>query len=169
MENTYPPVGFYFKLSFGQGTSRVDQAFKEVSGLAMEMDTEEITEGGNNTFRHRVPTSVKFSNLVLKRGLVPKDSALISWCTDTFGSGLESYIKTKNVVVSLLDENGNPLKSWSFVNAWPVKWSAADLNSMNNEVLIETLEFSYSYFEVVTISSSGSVEEDDSLFGNLFD
>lgn len=149
MENVYPPVAFYFKLSFGQGSSKVDAAFKEVSGLTIEMDTEEITEGGNNNYKHRVPTSVKFSNLVLKRGMVPKNSPIVAWCNDTLGGGLASYIKTKTITVSLLDENAKPLKTWNFANAWPVKWSSSDLNSMNNELVVETLEFSYSYFEVV--------------------
>lgn len=147
MDEFYPPVAFYFKLSI-EGASG-DTAFKEVSGISMEMDTEEITEGGNNSYKHRVPTSVKSSNLVLKRGLVPKDSEVVQWCMDTLGSGLSSTIQTKTITVSLLDEEANPLKTWNFSNAWPVKWSASDLNSMNNEILIETLEFSYSYFEVV--------------------
>jgi phage tail-like protein len=168
MTNEYPPVAFYFRLSFNGLSGSVDTSFKEVSGISMEMDTEEIAEGGNNSFKHKVPTSVKFSNLVVKRGLVPKNSPLIEWCNKTLGSSLSEYIDAKNIVVSLLDENGDPLKSWSFANAWPVKWSAADLNSMNNEVLIETIEFAYSYFEKVTISG-GSQSEDDSLFGNVFD
>jgi len=169
MDNVYPPVGFYFRLSFGEGSSKVDASFKEVSGLSMEMNTEEITEGGNNAFKHRVPTSVKFSNLVLKRGMVPKDSPIVTWCMETLGGGLDALIKTKNITVSLLDENGDPLKSWGFANAWPVKWSASDFNSMNNEVVIETLEFSYSYFEEVTVTPSGGEQAVEDLFGSLFD
>ena len=145
-----------------------DTSFKEVSGISMEMDTEEIAEGGNNAYKHRVPTSVKFSNLVLKRGLVPKNSELIGWCMKTLGGGLSQVIETKTIIVNLLDENGNPIQSWSFANAWPVKWSASDLNSMNNEIVIETLEFSYSYFEEIAAGTSGA-QDDDDLFGNLFD
>ncbi len=147
MDEFYPPVAFYFKLSI-EGASG-DASFKEVSGISMEMDTEEIAEGGNS-YKHRVPTSVKFSNLVLKRGLVPKDSEVVQWCLDTFGSGLSSGIQPKTITVSLLDEEANPLNTWSFSNAWPVKWSVSDLNSMNNEIVIETLEFAYSYFEKVS-------------------
>ncbi|AVI50443.1 phage tail protein [Pukyongia salina] len=168
MSNEYPLAAFYFRLSFNGLSGSVDSSFKEVSGISMEMDTEEITEGGNNSFKHRVPTSVKFSNLVLKRGMVSKDSPLVDWCIKTFGGGLAEYVETKNIVVSLLDENGDPIKAWSFANAWPVKWAASDLNSMNNEVAIETLEFSYSYFEETTISG-GDTYDPDTLFENLFD
>ena len=126
MSDTYPPVAFYFRLSFDDTVTGPDISFKEVSGITMEMGTEEITEGGNNNYKHRVPTSVKFSNLVLKRGLVPKDSEIVQWCLDTLGGGLTNAIETKTIMVSLLDEEGNPLNSWSFANAWPVKWSASD-------------------------------------------
>lgn len=149
MNNQYPPGDFYFQLSFSVNSGSVDTSFREVSGNNMGLATEEIPEGGNNQYKHRVPTSAKFPNLSLKRGLVPKNSPLVDWCMKTLSGGLSEYIETKTIIVNLLDENGTPLKSWNFVNAWPVKWSASDLNSMNNEILIETLELSYSYFETV--------------------
>jgi phage tail-like protein len=154
MSNEYPPVAFYFRLSFNGPSGSVNTTFKEVSGITMEMRTEEITEGGENSFKHRVPTSVKYSNLVLKRGIATKDSPLVEWCANTLGGNLSEQIETRNIVVSLLDENGDPLKAWSFANAWPVKWSASDLNSMKNEVVIETLEFSYSYFEEINTENT---------------
>lgn len=148
--NEFPPVAFYFQLSLSGVSANEDAAFKEVSGISMEMGVEEIAEGGNNMFKHRVPTSVKFSNLVLKRGLVPKDSEIITWCNKTLGGNLDDLVETKTIIVKLLDENGNPIKSWSFVNAWPVKWAVSDLNSGSNELVIESLEFAYSYFNALT-------------------
>ncbi|HWZ22414.1 MAG TPA: phage tail protein [Cytophagaceae bacterium] len=143
----YPLPGFYFQLSFSGISGTVDTSFKEVSGLVMEMGTEEIAEGGENRFKHRVPTGTKYQNLVLKRGLVAATSDLVTWCTNSIGGGLSDTILPKTIVVSLLDENGNPLKSWNIANAWPVKWETSSFNSMNNEVAIETLEFSFSYFQ----------------------
>lgn len=145
--NNYPPGAFYFQLSFIGASGKDSVIFKEISGITMEMGTEEIAEGGNNSFEHRVPTSVKYSNLILKRGLVPKDSEIITWCMKTLDGNLNGVVETKNIVVTLLNETGDSLKSWSFENAWPVKWEASGLNSMNNEVLIESLEFSYAFFK----------------------
>lgn len=149
MSEIYPPVAFYFQLSFSGVSGKADASFKEVSGITMEMGIEEIAEGGVNGYKHRVPTTAKFSNLILKRGLVPKDSDVAKWCTDTLNGGLEDTIETKTIVVKLLNEKGSPLKSWSFANAWPVKWAISDFNSMNNDIAIETLEFSYSNFKIV--------------------
>lgn len=152
MSDEYPPVTFYFQLSFSGISGSVDASFKEVSGLTMEIGTEEITEDGNNTFKHKVPSYMKYSNLVLKRGLVPRVSPLITWCMNTLDGDFTDSIETRNIVVSLLNANSLPLKSWSFNNAWPVKWSASNFDSMSNEVVIETLEFSYSNFQVLKIT-----------------
>lgn len=143
----YPVTGFYFQLSFSGISGSTDTSFKEVSGLVMEMGTEEIAEGGQNSFKHRVPTGAKYQNIVLKRGLTASSSALSQWCTQIIGGGLADTITTKTLVIKLLDENGNPLKSWNVVNAWPVKWEVSSLNSMNGEIVIESLEFSFSYFK----------------------
>lgn len=133
-----------------------ESSFKEVSGLSMEMGVEEIAEGGVNGYKHRVPTTAKFSNLILKRGMVTSYSGVAQWCFDTLEDGLEEGIDTKTIVVNLLDESGLPLKSWVFVDAWPVKWAVSDLNSMNNEIAIETLEFAYSYFKVISLEAGVS-------------
>jgi len=154
MSEIYPPVSFYFQLSFSGVTNKSDASFKEVSGIEFDRGVEEITEGGN-PYIHRVPTYVKYSNLILKRGLVTKDSAVADWCLDPMGGislgpiQITETITTKNIVVKLLNESGSPLKSWSFVNAWPVKLSVSDFNSMNNEITVESLEFAYSYFKVL--------------------
>lgn len=148
MSTTYPVSAFYFQLSISDLSSS-ETSFKEVSGIQMELATEEISEGGENRFKYRVPTGAKYQNLILKRGMTSASSALTQWCTNTIGGGLAGLISLKTIVVNLLDEKGNVLKSWSFQNAWPVRWEVAPLNSMNNEVLIETLEFSFTFFIVL--------------------
>jgi len=143
----YPPVGFYFQLSFTGISGKADASFKDVSGFNVEMGTEEIAEGGENSFKHRVPTGAKYQNLVLKKALVQKDSELTKWCMDTINGGLAEVIKPKTIIVMLLNEKGQPLKSWSFYNAWPVKWDVSSVNSMNNELVIENIEFAFSYYD----------------------
>jgi len=143
MSTYYPPVSFYFSLSFAGTKGQFDASFKEVSGIAMEMHQEEVLEGGSNSFQHRVPASTKLSNLVLKRGFLPKDSPLAKWCIDTLEGGLDKPIRTKNIAVSLLNENAEPIRTWTFTDAWPVKWNVDNFNSINNEFVVERLEFAY--------------------------
>lgn len=143
----YPAGAFYFTLSFPDLTNVSETSFSEVSGFSMEMTTEEIQEGGENRFKHKVPNGTKYPNLILKRGFVSASSNLAQWCQETISGGLAETIVPKTIVVSLKNNKDTILKKWNFANAWPVKWETSELNSMNNTYVIETLEFAYSYFE----------------------
>ncbi len=148
MKTYYPPAGFYFTVSFAGIKGKKDASFKEVSGLHLEMGVEEIAEGGENRFKHRVPAAAKFQNIVLKRGLVRPNSEVAIWAFNSIGGGLSKALKPKNLTISLLNEKGNPTMTWSFVNAWPVKWEVGPLNSMENALSVETMEFAYSYMTI---------------------
>jgi phage tail-like protein len=142
----YPPVSFYFTVSIaGVGTGN-DSSFQEVSGLSAERGTIEIKEGGENRFSYHVPDRAKYGNLVLKRGVMLANSGLATWCETVLTSDLSHPITTQQIVVSLLDADTNPLVTWNFVDAWPVKWSVADLSADKSELTIETMELAYTYF-----------------------
>lgn len=151
------PVGFYFSLSF-EGE---DAAFQEVSGLSKEFAFEDIVCGGENRFKYRLPTIVTGSNLVLKRAIVPTGSQLIEWIASAVDGGLVNNVVTHDVSVSLLGAGGAMLMMWTFRNAYPLKYSVSDLRSQDNSLVIESMELAYTYFEIT--------QEDDNMFGNLFD
>lgn len=148
-EDNYP-VGFYFSVSFEKEGKTFDDdvAFKEVSGLSKEMSVEEVGSGGENRFKYRLPTVSKSQNLILKRALVPKNSALTQWCSDTMDGGMSMPIKTKDVSVNLLDATGQVYRKWTFHKAYPVKYSLSDLKSQESEILIESIELAYTYFNI---------------------
>ncbi len=143
----YPPVGFHFKVEFDlSGISENDFRFQEVSGISTELETESIKEGGENRFLHHLPIRAKYNDLVLKRGLL-NDSTLLEWCKDAIEN---LSISPTNVWVTLLNEQQEPLQTYSFVNAWPKKWSISDFNAQESRLVVETLELSYQYFKIIS-------------------
>ncbi len=160
----YPPVGFHFSVSVLDGlgalmalTSSVDNAFQEVSGISVSFGTEPVKEGGENRFEHKLPTRTTYPNLVLKRGLVTTVSSLSTWCINSLQSNFDLEIEPKNIGVMLMDEKGLPSVCWFFVNAWPVKMQVSDMNAMENKIMVETLEFSYQFYETVSLASLPSL------------
>lgn len=141
----YPPVGFHFKVEvLDLSPSDSDIRFTEVSGLTVEMATEEVAEGGENRFIQKYPTRAKYPELILKRGLL-LNSEVWNWmrrCTEHY------QIEPKNVNINLLDENHEPLMTWHLVGAYPTKWSVSDLSATNNAVVVESLQMFYKYFTV---------------------
>ncbi|MBI3134486.1 MAG: phage tail protein [Bacteroidetes bacterium] len=148
MESNYP-VSFYFKLSF-KGD---DAAFQEVSGISKELHLEEVVGGGENRFKYRLPTIATSQNLVLKRALITSGSKLVDWCAGTMDDGFALPIETHDVTVSLLDAKGNPAMTWTFYNAYPVKYSISDFKSQENAIVIESIELAYTYFDITEDTS----------------
>jgi len=140
----YPPVGFHFKVEvLGIGNDN-DSRFQNVSGLNLEFDVETVKEEGENRFEHKLPGRSKYPDLSLKRGLLT-DSSVIKWCTDALQN---RDISPAILRVSLLDSDHQPVMSWKIHNAWPRKWSVSDFSATDNAVVIETLEFCYTHFEI---------------------
>ncbi|MHA7059800.1 phage tail protein [Aquimarina sp. M1] len=147
MATYYPPVGFHFSVEFtGLSTGEKDHQFQSVSGLTVDIETEEITEGGENRFKHKVPVRTKYPNLVLKRGLLV-DSKVVDWCK----KAVENFdFEPIDLIVKLLNEKHEPLLSWNIVHAYPIKWSIADFNAEESKVVIETIELVYNYYNTIT-------------------
>jgi phage tail-like protein len=143
MAKYYPPVTFHFKVVvLGIPANENDMRFSEASGLTVEIPTEEVAEGGENRYIQKYPLRPKYSELVLKRGLLV-NSSICDWimlCIDNFN------ILPKNIDVSLLNEKHEPLMTWHLVNAYPTKWTVSDFNASQNGIVIENLQFYYQRF-----------------------
>lgn len=136
------PVAFYFQVEFSSMKNPL--SFKEVSGLSLEMELEAIKEGGLNTYEHKLPKQVKHGNLVLKRALRAIKFKDAAWIRDALERDFTTRITLQDIIVKLLNEKGDPISVWTCRKAFPVKWEVDPLSSEKNEVLIESIEFSYS-------------------------
>ena len=142
MAEYYPPLGFHFKVEFANLQGEFQ--FQSVAGLTVTLETEEIAEGGENRFKHKLPVKTSFPNLVLKRGLLV-NSDLIKWCR----AAVENFdIKPTNIVIKLLNEKHEPLMTWNVVHAYPVKWAITDFNAEESKMVVETIELAYNYFNI---------------------
>jgi phage tail-like protein len=139
----YPNVNFHFmvQLPFDPNGNTLDVAFQSVTGLDSTLETEPVKEGGENRFTHVIPVRRKYGPLVLKRGILGPQSKLTQKLQEAFANDM--FTPFELVTIHLLDEAHQTLMYWSVNNVWPLSWKISDLNAMQGEVLIETLELSY--------------------------
>src|SRR4030067_333674 len=110
----YPLVSFHFQVQWG-GTR---MGFSEVSGLDMQTEVIEYREGSNPVYSSiKMPGLKKYSNITLKRGLVKGDNEFFQW----WNTIKLNTVERRDVVISLLNENHEPVINWKVVNAFPVK------------------------------------------------
>lgn len=141
----YPPAAFHFAVNIGMLATPFDTSFQDVSGLDQTIETEDVSEGGENRFVHKLPKGVRQGTLSLKRGIASVSSPLMLWCKATLEGGLAQAIVPMLVLVHLLDENGLPLRTWSLANAYPVRWDIEPFGSTKNEAAIEQIDLAYQY------------------------
>lgn len=122
--------------------------FLEVSGLEMHVGVEEFSEGGQNGFVHKFPGRITWPNLVFRRGITQSD-ALFKWVSQSSGAG---YASNKNQLnrttgaVSIVDWDGKPLRTWSLIDPFPVRWSGPKLSAKESTVLEEEVEVAHHGF-----------------------
>lgn len=132
----YPLPVFHFQVTWG-GTNL---GFSEVSGLNIETQIIEYREG---TYREysalKMPGIPKYGNITLKRGIVPADNQFQEWLSTT----ALNKVERRDLVISLLNENHEPVMTWKATGAFPVKIEGAGLKSTGNEVAIESIEVAH--------------------------
>jgi phage tail-like protein len=120
-------------------------SFTEISGLAVTIDVEEVVEGGNNGYTHRLPKGMKWQNIVLKRGVTDSD-VLLSWLADCSGPRLESLeaknfqIPKRTATITVHDGLGKPVRAWRLEGALPVRWTGPRFAASAAELAVEELE-----------------------------
>lgn len=136
MATTYPLPVFHFQVNWG-GTN---MGFAEASGLNIEVQAIEYRDGLSPQYSVvKMPGIPKYGNITLKRGIVPADNEFYEWLNTT----KLNKVERRDLVISLLNENHEPVMSWKASNAFPVKIEGAGLKATGNEVAIESIEIAH--------------------------
>ena len=81
----------------------------------------------------------KYGNITLKRGTFANDNEFYDWMNTV----KLNQIDRRDLTINLLNEEHQPVVTWSVKNAFPVKIQSADLKADANEAAIETLEVAH--------------------------
>jgi phage tail-like protein len=134
-----PALAFRFEIALDDLPAG---GFSECSGLQVETEVHEYTEGGLNTNLHRFPTRSKHGSITLKRGIV--DRSLWDWYDEL----VQGRVRRRNGTIAVKDPSGGDVVvEWQFRDAFPCKWTGPDLNAAQNTVAVETFELCHQGLE----------------------
>ncbi|MBL8120619.1 MAG: phage tail protein [Anaerolineae bacterium] len=120
-------------------------AFTEFTLPTLQLETQEIKEGGQNTFAHKLPVRVTAGSATLRHG-VATDLTLLKWYLSVLKGDIVNA--TRQVTVIMYTTNRSVLSTWSFRNAYPIKWSGPSFKADSSSVAIEEIEFVHHGFDV---------------------
>ncbi len=132
------------------GTSELlcSGGFQECSGLEVELDIQELMEGGRNDGVIRRVGRAKYQPITLKRGMF--------FAPDNGAAGLDrslwrwlQSISAGTVPVPRYDgsirvkHNGTTIATWSFVRGLPARLRGPELNAKTGDIAIEELSIAH--------------------------
>ena len=122
--------------------------FMGISGLEVSVGVEEIQEGGENNYVHKLPGRMTWPNITLKRGITQND-ALLAWLNKSSGeqfSANGNKLTRSTAAITLMGPGGQRLRSWEFDGAFPVKWKGPDFDVASSDMALEELEITHHGF-----------------------
>jgi phage tail-like protein len=129
-----------------------DGAFQECSGLEIELDIQELSEGGRNDGVIRRVGRAKYSNVVLKRGMFYRSSEgvnreLWNWL-QSIASG-ERPVPRYDGIIEVMSTGDDVVATWVFSRGLPMKVRGPELNGKTGEIAIEELHISHEGLRLV--------------------
>lgn len=132
----YPIPAFYFQVEWGGSNI----GFSEVSGLTQEVQLVEYRVGSSPQHSTiKMPGLRKVTNVTMKRGVSPGDNEFFQWLSTV----KLNTIERRDLTITLLNENGDPVMVWNVIQAFPVKVEGPSLKANGNEVAIESIELAH--------------------------
>jgi phage tail-like protein len=137
-----PYGAFNFLVDLGSGSSG---GFSDVSGLTTETKVAEYRNGNEKTnYVHKVAGMYSSGDVTLKRGII-NSGDLWGWVSQIRTNG---SIAKRDVLVTLLSEDGEGVQAWKLHNAMPLKFTGPTLAAKGGgDVAMEELVLSVELVE----------------------
>ncbi len=118
--------------------------FSEVSGLDAEVQPIDYRNGDEDFVARKLPGLKRFSNIVLKRGLIG-NLDLFKW----LNTAMIGAVDRREGAIILRDEQRNEVMRWKFTRGWATKLTGPSFKGDGNAIAVESLEIAHESLEVL--------------------
>ena len=122
--------------------------FMEISGLEVSVSVEDLEEGGENSYVHKLPGRMSWPNISLRRGITQNDS-LLTWLNKSSGEQFAASgnkLARSTAAITLIGPSGQRLRAWEFTGAFPIRWKGPQFAVESGDMAVEELEITHHGF-----------------------
>ncbi len=141
-----PLQKFCFKVTFGNST--VCMGFQKISGISREVGVVEYQESGF-PYVHKLAGREKVGEVTMEKGMFFSRSL-----EQDFEKTLKNHLTRQNILIEILDRQGNTRRAYMLYEAFISKWEGTDLDATSDDVAIEKITIQYEYLGAGTSASN---------------
>ncbi|MBE9141291.1 phage tail protein [Nodosilinea sp. LEGE 07088] len=143
---------FYLELKLEGSDTSADATFLECQGFKRSQEAVEISEvtpkkwGQANLGRSvhtKIPGGAKTENIILRRGMTGS-MTFWKWFEAVETGQWAKQLRNGSLVI--YDQGGQEQARFDFQNAWPLRYTAADVSAQSTDLEIEELEIAVDTF-----------------------
>lgn len=127
-----PYAAFNYLIEIGGITAG---GFSEVSGIDAEVEPIDYRNGDEDFVKRKLPGIKKFTNVVLKRGIIG-DLDVFNWIK----TAMDGAVDRREGAIILRDEQRTEVMRWKFIRGWACKYMGPSLKGDSSAVAIESIE-----------------------------
>jgi phage tail-like protein len=135
----------------GKSDPLASASFAECDGLEMTHDFKTIRSGGANDHAYRVPGTVNYANLTLKRGLTDNFD-LWTWFADSVA---DPFLRANAEVVMFAEDGQTERARFQLSRCVPAKIKAPALNAKDGTIAIEEFALAYEKLQLAMPAPAG--------------
>ncbi|MBU2705432.1 phage tail protein [Zooshikella marina] len=119
---------------------------KKVSGLSASIETEKIEGAGYAKEQLSLPVKIKYGDIKVEQALLSllQFEKLINWSDPKVN-------KSMDILISAYNFTYLPIKNWLVYGAMSIDWSLSDFDAESNNLVMETITFSYADIEPIGV------------------
>lgn len=119
--------------------------FSEVTLPTLTTQTDDVIEGGQNHYIHKLPSRVDAGTISLKKGM-STTMDMLDWYMDVFNGNWQNA--RRSVMIVVFNTMRTPILFVYLANAYPVKWTGPTLKTDGAEVALDEVELAFTEIQV---------------------
>lgn len=146
-----PAIATHFRVRVDDVDGSYDLGtFISCEGLAMNVETEDRIEGGNNGFVWKLPVRMTYPNVRMTRPVGEDTVKVVKW----FASATDGAKRTSARIVALTPD-GKDLISWTLTGVVPIQWHGPSFSAETVQVATEMLEIAHHGMTCEVVGKAG--------------
>lgn len=117
--------------------------FRAATGLGVSIDVIRFREAGARSIVRHLPGQVTYEPVTLHYGVIAGQE-MVAWLMQS----VNGVVERRSASIIMLDNRSDEVLRWNLFGTWVAAWRGAMLDTLSQEVAVETVTLVYDSLEI---------------------